>query len=70
MPGWIFTKTKKSKNNIGSGTNPEVDKSIEEFVANKYEISMRDLADLKKFYPEKYMNWMKSISEQITMMKK
>lgn len=70
MPGWIFTKTKKSKNSVTSKSKFEVDKSVEEFVANKYEVSMRDLSDLKKFYPEKYSEWIGSIGEQITMMKK
>jgi len=70
MPGWIFTKTKKSKNKTAPTSDIEIDKSIEEFVANKYEVSLRDLSDLKRFYPEKYENWMRSIGEQVTMMKK
>ena len=70
MPGWIFTKTKKSKNKTAPTSDIEIDKSIEEFVANKYEVSLRDLSNLKRFYPEKYENWMRSIGEQVTMMKK
>lgn len=70
MPGWIFTKTKKSKNKTAPTSDIEIDKSIEEFVASKYEVSLRDLSDLKRFYPEKYENWMRSIGEQVTMMKK
>jgi len=70
IPGWIFTKTKKSKNKTAPTSDIEIDKSIEEFVANKYEVSLRDLSDLKRFYPEKYENWMRSIGEQVTMMKK
>lgn len=70
MPGWIFTKTKKSKNKTVPTSDIEIDKSIEEFVASKYEVSLRDLSDLKRFYPEKYENWMRSIGEQVTMMKK
>lgn len=70
IPGWIFTKTKKSKNNVSAKSEFDIDKNVEVFVANKYEISMRDLEDLKRFYPEKYSLWMKSIGEQISMTKK
>jgi hypothetical protein len=68
---WLdLHQNQKSKNKTAPTSDIEIDKSIEEFVANKYEVSLRDLSDLKRFYPEKYENWMRSIGEQVTMMKK
>ena len=31
----------------------------------KYEMSKRDLSDLKAFYPKRYEEWVKNVSEQI-----
>jgi hypothetical protein len=70
MPGWIFTKTKKSKNNTVSTLDYEADPLVERFILNRFEISKRELSDLKKFYPEKYKEWVESIKEQIDMTKK
>lgn len=70
MPGWIFAKTKKSKKSSPSPSDYEGSPEVEKFVMNRFEISKRDLADLKKFYPEKYKQWMESIKEQLDMTKK
>ena len=44
------------------------EKNFEEaeiFVCNKFEISMREIKQLKSFYPDKYEDWMESVSRQI-----
>ena len=70
MPGWIFTKTKKVASKSTKASDYEADKDVELFVLNRFEISRRDLSDLKNFYPEKYKNWMESVKDQIAMTKK
>lgn len=70
MPRWIFTKTKKSKSNSVSPVDYEADPLVERFILNRFEISKRELSDLKNFYPEKYKQWVESIKEQIDMTKK
>lgn len=70
IPGWIFTKTKKSKKGSAANTNYEASPDVEKFVMNRFEISRRELVELKKFYPEKYQQWMESIKEQLDMTKK
>lgn len=70
MPGWIFTKTKKSKSKSVSVSDYEPDPLVEKFILNRFEISKRELSDLKNFYPEKYKDWVESIKEQIDMTKK
>ena len=62
-PYWIYTKTKK-KETEKKESNKDYNEA-EIFVREKYEISKRDLSDLKKFYPVKYQEWIKGINEQI-----
>lgn len=62
-PYWIYTKTKK-KETIKEGTKKDYSE-VESFLREKYQMSKRDLLDLKKFYPERYSNWMKNVSEQL-----
>ena len=62
-PYWIYTKTKK-KETQKAENNKDYSES-EYFVREKYQMSKRDLSDLKKFYPEKYKEWMKNVNEQI-----
>ncbi len=71
MPGWIFTKTKKSaKITSTKALDYEADKDVEKFVLNRIELSRRELSDHKSFYPEKYKDWMESIKDQIDMTKR
>ena len=63
-PQWIYTKTlkrgeKTKKTSTTSWTEAEI------FVRDRYNVSKRELSDLKKFYPEKYDSWMKNISDQM-----
>lgn len=64
QPPWIFTSTKK-KPKINEPKIAEAYDQAEFLVIEKYEISKREIADLKEFYPEKYQSWIKSINEQI-----
>lgn len=64
QPPWIFTSTKK-KPKINEPKIAEAYDQAELLVIEKYEISKREIADLKEFYPEKYQSWIKSINEQI-----
>jgi hypothetical protein len=63
-PSWIYTKTikKEAKAKKSTGSSWE---NVEVFVRDRYNVSNRDLSDLKRFYPERYNSWMKDISDQI-----
>jgi hypothetical protein len=62
-PKWLYTKAnKKSKDEKKETKDLE---EIENFIRDKYRVSKRDLSDLKKFYPEKYLSWVSDVSEQI-----
>jgi len=64
QPSWIFTSTKK-KAKTEEKKDPEIYSAAEEFIIKRFEISKREISDLKKFYPEKYQTWIKSINDQI-----
>ncbi len=63
-PHWIYTKVVKSGNKAKKDAGFSCEE-VEIFVRDRYSISRRDLSDLRKFYPEKYDSWMKSIADQI-----
>ncbi len=69
-PNWIFTKTKKKE----GGEKKKIDFSdyteAESFVMKRFEISKRELSELKNFFPEKYESWIKEISEQLKSINK
>lgn len=63
-PQWIFTKTQKTnKTEVKSDSKdfPEA----ETFVRERFEISKREIQELKNFFPEKYSIWIEGISDQI-----
>ena len=63
-PHWIYTKVIKS----GAKAKKESGFSCDEaeiFVRDRYNVSKRDLSDLRKFYPEKFDSWMKNVSDQM-----
>ena len=64
QPAWIFTRTKK-KAKVEEKKAAEFYENAEELVMKKFEISRREISDLKRFYPEKYQEWIKSIHDQI-----
>ena len=64
-PEWISTRTKKSSEKESKKPNSPSYDEAEAFIRNKFEISKRDISELKKFYPEKYESWIKEISEQL-----
>lgn len=62
-PYWIYTKTKKKESD-----KKETSKDFSEaeyFVREKYKVSKRDLSDLKRFYPDKYKEWIKGVNDQM-----
>jgi hypothetical protein len=66
-PNWIFTKTKKSENPLKSAIKVDHNQEAEKFVMEKFEISKREIQDLKKFYPNEYSDWIAHISQQMSM---
>lgn len=70
MPSWIFAKTKKSQQKKISTASVEADPEVEKFIREKFSVSNRELADLKKFFPEKYQEWTNSIADQINVSNK
>lgn len=64
-PKWIFTKTKKKDKK--EKEKPEVVEieEVEKFIRERFEISKRDIDQLKSFYPHRYNEWVKDISLQI-----
>jgi hypothetical protein len=67
-PKWIFTSTTKREQK-----KIEKTKSFEEielFVCKKFEVSSRELRELKSFFPVEYEKWMGSLAEQIGSQKK
>lgn len=64
-PGWIFTKTKKSKSTVTKKSNEDVKPEVEMFIMERFEVSRRELQDLKRFYPDRYAEWVSGISEQL-----
>jgi len=63
-PSWIYTKTIKKEAKTKKSTDSSWE-NVEVFVRDRYNVSKRDLSDLKRFYPERYNSWMKDISDQI-----
>lgn len=69
-PAWIFTKTKKKEGKEEKKIDFSDYEEAEAFVMKRFEISKREVADLKKFYPQKYESWIKEISSQIKSIEK
>jgi hypothetical protein len=65
VPGWVFTKTKKGTVKSKASDKNPIDPAVEDFIMSKFEVSRREMDDLKKFYPEKYTEWINQVSEQI-----
>ncbi len=63
VPMWIYTKTKKSEKSKKNTT--EVNQLTEDFIREKFQITKRDLLYLKTFYPDRYVNWIEDLSEQL-----
>jgi hypothetical protein len=69
-PYWIFTKTKKSEKKEEKTKNKIDYSETEDFICQKFEISKRELSDLKNFYPDKYQEWVSEIHKQINLILK
>lgn len=69
-PGWIFTKTKKIKLHDSKKIDFSAYEETENFIREKFEISKREIDDLKKFFPDKYESWLKEIAEQLALITK
>ena len=42
----------------------------EKFIMKRFEVSKRELFELKKFYPQKYESWLKELDSQIKSINK
>ena len=62
-PSWIYTKTRKSQKEDLEKT--EINEDVEDFIRSRFEVSKRDLNLLKTFYPDRYVNWVRDVSEQL-----
>jgi hypothetical protein len=62
-PVWIYTKTRK-KDPVEKESSKNYE-DTERFIRDRYQLSIRDLEQLKKFYPDKYNKWVKEVSEQL-----
>jgi hypothetical protein len=65
VPNWIYTKTIKNKD-VGKVKADIVDfPETEKFIMEKYEVSLRELKEIKLFFPDRYNNWITSINQQM-----
>lgn len=64
-PPWIFTKTKKREGKDEKKIDFSVFEDTEKFIMKRFEVSKRELLDLKKFYPKKYEDWLNELESQI-----
>jgi hypothetical protein len=69
VPQWIYTKTKK-KEDVSSEDSFDLDEDTKKFILQRFQISKRELSELQKFYPEKYLDWTNSIKNQLTVVSK
>jgi len=68
-PQWIYTQTKKSNDSSKSDDKKNFE-ATEDFIRSKYNISKKDLQQIKKFYPKKYEKWLNDVSEQVGLQTK
>lgn len=66
-PQWLFTKVNK-KDSKEKTKNKDYSE-VETVIRDKYKVSKRDLADIKKFYPKEYDKWVSNISDQVGLKK-
>lgn len=63
-PKWIYTPTSK-KDQKKSDQKSQNFQEVEDFIRYRYELSKRQLQELKQFFPTEYHDWMKSLSQQM-----
>jgi len=69
-PKWIFTSTnKKNKKVDKKSSDPSDFTDAEIYICSRFNVSRKDLAQLKTFYPEKYSEWMDDIKDQMGLKK-
>ena len=69
-PSWMYTKTKKKEGKEEKKIDFSDYEEAESFIMKRFEISKREISDLKKFYPQKYESWIKEISTQLKSIEK
>lgn len=62
-PSWIWTKTKKREN---EEKKKEYKEDVISFIKDKYQISNREIEDLKNFFPQKFNIFYKEIETLIS----
>jgi hypothetical protein len=69
-PKWIFTSTnKKNSKTDKKSANVKDFQETEFLICSKFNVSLRDLDQIKKFYPEKYNEWIEDINDQLGLKK-
>lgn len=69
-PKWTFTSTNKKNNKSDKKSTTMKDyQEAENLICSKFNISLRDLDQIKKFYPERYEEWIRDINDQIGLKK-
>jgi len=69
-PKWIFTSTNKKNNKSDKKSTTIKDyQEAENLICSKFNISSRDLEQIKKFYPVRYEEWICDINDQIGLKK-
>jgi hypothetical protein len=62
-PQWIWTKTQK----IGKeSTSYEYKEEVIDFIKEKYQISEREIRELKQFFPKKFLEYYKTVEKLLS----
>lgn len=65
VPNWIYTKTVKGQKKEKEKSEDPGFQETEKFIMEKFEISLRELSEIKLFFPDKYKDWVSSINQQM-----
>lgn len=68
VPGWFYTKTKKSKKNIVDKYNPS-ERALQIYM-DKNQIGQREITELKQFAKESFYADLQKIEQQIDVYRK
>lgn len=64
VPGWFYTKTKKSEASKTKGEYIPTDRALEIYM-QKYEFGRREIEEMKQFAPKEFYTELEKIDEQI-----
>ncbi len=61
-PGFIYTQTGKKKKEA----KKEIPEEVTNFIREKWEVSTREIEDLKEFYPKEFQKYCESVKEMLS----